>query len=333
MLNRRTFATGVSALTLGLAWGRTSGAQTPVASPVAEWSFTDDRGVTIALPKRPERIIAQVNSAATLWDFGVQVSGVFGPQVLSDGSKDPLAGNIDLETITSVGDGWEPIDLERFVALDPDLIVSTTWDPVEGWLWGLGDDATIAQAEAIAPTLAISLLDRSVVEVIARFAELAAALGADLKSPEIQAAKTDFLAASDEVRAAVAENPDLTVAMIAGTPDELFVEGPANGPDGRYFTELGVGLYQPQSLEGYELLSWEQAGTLAGVDLFLNDAREAAGYFSVDQLLEHPTFAALPAVQAGQIGAWHVEYVMSYQGFASVLRALAAYITDASAVG
>ncbi len=36
------------------------------ASPLGEWTFTDDKGVTITLPSRPERIVAGVNAAAPL---------------------------------------------------------------------------------------------------------------------------------------------------------------------------------------------------------------------------------------------------------------------------
>ncbi|MCA9876236.1 MAG: ABC transporter substrate-binding protein [Thermomicrobiales bacterium] len=323
---RRGFLGGLTASVIAL---RTAGAQTPGASDADAWSFTDDRGVTVTLPEQPTRVIAQVNSAATLWDFGVRPVGVFGPQALEDGSKDPLAGNIDLDEITSVGDGWEPIDLERFIALEPDLIVSTTWDPTTPALWGLGDDATIAQAEQIAPTVAISLLDRSIEEVIARFAELANALGADLEAPEVATARAEFAAASADLEQAISEKPGLLVAFIAGSPDNLFAEGARTGPDTRYFTDLGLNIKQADAEPWYLELSWEQVGQLADVDLFLNDAREAAGYFTVEQLLGQPTFAALPAAQAGQIGPWRVEYVMSYQGFTSVLEELAETIRAA----
>ncbi|MFT4039161.1 MAG: ABC transporter substrate-binding protein [Thermomicrobiales bacterium] len=324
MTTRRTLLTTLAATVL---LGQRAAAQTPAATPAAGWTFTDDRGRVITLPERPQRIIAQVNSAASLWDFGVRPVGVFGPQVLEDGGKDPLAGNIDLDQITSVGDGWEPINLERFVAVDPDVIISTTWDPSTPELWGLGDADTEAQASEIAPTIAISVANRSVEEVIARFAELAEALGADLDSAEVAAAKAEFTAASGELQGAIAAKPDLRVAFIAGSPETLYAEGAETGPDTRYFTALGLTIDQGDAEPWYQELSWEQAGQLADVDLFLNDAREAAGYFSVDELLAQPTFAALPAAQAGQIGKWWPEYVMSYQGFATVLRELAETIT------
>lgn len=322
---RRSFIGAAAASALTFSSGR---AQTP-AAPDSAWSFTDDRGVTVTLPERPTRVIAQVNSAATLWDFGVRPVGVFGPQVLTDGTKDPLAGNIDLDAITSVGDGWEEINLERFLALDPDLIVSTTWDPSEGWLWGLGDDEVNAQAEQIAPTIAISLVGQSAEEVIGRFADLAAALGADLDAPEITAAREQFAAASDDLRQAIAEKPALLVAFVAGSPETLYVEGARTGPDTRHFNDLGLQIKQAEADPWYLELSWEQVGQLADVDLILNDAREAAGYFTVDQLMAQPTFAALPAAKAGQIGPWRVEYVMSYQGFTSVLEELAETIRAA----
>lgn len=57
------------------------------ASPESgEWSFTDDKGVTVTLPSRPERIVMDVNAAAPLWDFGIKPTALFGWNVLADGS-------------------------------------------------------------------------------------------------------------------------------------------------------------------------------------------------------------------------------------------------------
>src|SRR5690348_13132494 len=74
---RRTVLGGV----LGaLAASRLSTSRAQDATPAADgpWSFTDDKGVTVELPARPLRIIADVNAAAPLWDFGIRPVAVFG---------------------------------------------------------------------------------------------------------------------------------------------------------------------------------------------------------------------------------------------------------------
>src|SRR4051812_42919727 len=48
------------------------------SQPDGSWVFTDDRGITVTLPGMPKRIIADVNVAAALWDFGVRPVGLFG---------------------------------------------------------------------------------------------------------------------------------------------------------------------------------------------------------------------------------------------------------------
>lgn len=76
------------------------------------------------------------------------------------------------------------------------------------------------------------------------------------------------------------------------------------------------------------MLSWEQANKYQ-VDLILNDACSAA--LTPEQLAEYPTWAAQPAVEAGQVGEWFTEFVPSYRGFAGVLEALAETVNASQA--
>ncbi len=75
--------------------------------------------MTLSLPKRPERIVAYVGTAAVLWDFGVRPVGLFGPQRQPDGTPEPAAGNIDLDAVESAGEGWDGANLEVLAALSP----------------------------------------------------------------------------------------------------------------------------------------------------------------------------------------------------------------------
>ncbi len=244
-------------------------ATTPAASD-GEWSFTDDRGITITLPKRPERIVAQTTSAAILWDFGIRPVGVYGPSTLADGSNDFQAGEIDFDTVEIVGD-YGTLDLEKLVELDADLYVDLTFGGDS--LWYLTEEE-IGQVEAIVPTLGISMQKISVLDSIARFEDLASSLGADLESAEVNAAREEFADAESDLMAAIAENPGLSVLVVSPAVDTLYVASPEWMVDLHYFRDLGLDIINPETAEEgfWELLSWEQANKYPA-DLILIDAR------------------------------------------------------------
>src|SRR5262245_47810563 len=68
--------------------------------------FTDDRGETVALAGRPERIVAFIGSAAVLADYGLACAGVFGPTRGEGGEPDAQAGEVDLDGVTVLGQEW-----------------------------------------------------------------------------------------------------------------------------------------------------------------------------------------------------------------------------------
>lgn len=289
------------------------------------WSFTDDRGVTIALPKRPERIVAQTTSAAILWDFGIRPVGVFGPSTQADGTNDFQAGEIDFNTVEVVGD-YGALDLEKLVALNADLYVDLTFGG--DTLWYLTAD-DLAQVEAIMPTLGISMQKQSVLDSIRRFEDLATTLGVDLTAPEVKAAKQEFTVAEADLKAAIAEKPGLTVLVVSPAVDTLYVASPEWMVDLYYFRELGLDIVVPTTgTDGFwELLSWEQANKYPA-DLILVDARN-------DQVVQEVeaagTWKSLPAVQANQIGPWYAGAPYSYARLAPMMRELAGIIRAADA--
>ncbi|HYI14993.1 MAG TPA: ABC transporter substrate-binding protein [Thermomicrobiales bacterium] len=299
-----------------------SAATTPAASD-GEWSFTDDRGVTVTLPKRPERIIAQSTSAAILWDFGIRPVGVFGPSRLPDGTNDFQAGEIDFDSVEIVGD-YGTLDLEKLVELDADLYVDLTFGG--GSLWYLTEDEQ-AQVEAIMPTLGISMQGISVLESINRFEQLAAELGADLESPEVSAARTAFASAETDLMAAIAEKPGLSVVVVSPAVDTLYVANPDFMVDLHYFRDLGLDIVAPETEDFWELLSWEQANKYPA-DLILVDARN-------DQIVQEVeavgTWQSLPAVKADQLGPWYAGAPYSYARLAPMMVELAGIIREADA--
>lgn len=286
------------------------------------WEFTDDRGNTVSLPQRPVRIVAQSNAAAALWDLGIKVVGVFGPQRKADGSNDPEVGSVDLRAVTSVGEKWGELDLEKLAALRPDLIVTTMWLPPD--LWYIAPDVA-PKVAAIAPTIGINVAQQPISVPMKRFEALAQSLGADLDAPEIATARQRFEKAGADLKTAIAEKPGLKVMFAAGSLETLWVANPPYYADLLYFKELGLDVVVPEKPNQFtEALSWEQALRYPA-DLMLYDVRSHV--VQPQQLAEKiPTWSMQPAVKAGQVAPWHAVPAYSYKGFTGIIEDLTATI-------
>jgi iron complex transport system substrate-binding protein len=309
-----------TALVLGRAAAQ---AQTPAASPVASWQFMDDRGIAVELPVPPERIVAEINAASALWDYGVRPVGVFGPQHRTDGSVDARVGNVDLASVTDLGEVWGEVDIEGLLALDTDLVVGPTWDPPEIFYLTLAGEAALGDR---VPVLGIHTARVSLDKSIQRFAELAGALGADLDSEKNTAARVEYASALEDLENAIAENPDLAVLFVAGDDTAFYVAQPDDMADLILLQDLGLNILSGGETDFWETLSWEDVQKFPA-DLILVDTRE--GSYSLDDFAAVPTWSTVPAVQAGQVDVWHAEPIYSYAGYAPELRRLAGLIRDA----
>lgn len=330
MVNRRGLLAGVAVSAMSAIFPVAAWAQSDATPTGGEWSFTDDAGTTITRDEIPSRIVAYVPLAAALWDFGIRPIGVYGATHKPDGTPEVFTGTMDFEGVTELGAEYGALDLEALVALQPDLLVNDMWaDPPD--IWGLEPDI-LAQVATIAPIAQIKFVDRPISDTIASVEALSGALGADLESDEVMAARAAFDEAAESVRVAAAENPGLTVLFASGTQEEAFyIANPSVNADLMYFKDLGVNVVQPDNADGYwEELSWEQAAKY-DADLILLDARQ---YSSTGEELKAaiPTFASLSAAKADQFGPWATEYVPSFAGFAPVLNALAEAIRGAEKV-
>jgi iron complex transport system substrate-binding protein len=310
-----------------LAVPRVTWSQTPAASPVAGWSFTDDRGVTASLPSRPTVLAAQTISAASLWDFGIEVDGVFGGIVLEDGTTpDPQLGNVDPSAVRDLGT-FGALDIESLVEMGVQVFVDVDRG---GGLWSLSPDEEALVLE-VAQTIAISTQISAEITV-ARFEELAVSLGADPASEVIAQGKARYEAAADSVRTIAASKPDLRVIVLTGTADNVYVVNPEKAGSLSLYRALGVDVVIPEStdpaqLDVFETLSWEAVGTYPA-DVILWDAR-----FPPEGTVPESIWNALPAVAAHQVGSWESVYPNSWQGLAAVLENLADVLESAEPVG
>jgi iron complex transport system substrate-binding protein len=315
----------------GFALQATPAATPPVPNgvqPDGSWVFTDDRKVTLVSAAVPSRIVAQTSAAAALYDFGVQVVGIYGPSKNDDGSPSFEAGNLDINAIEVLGDyGTDSleIDIEKFVQLNPDLVVDMI--VYEDTFWYLSGDAR-SRVEALkVPIAGISMEKVSLLTIIERFEQLAGALGADLLAPAISEAKATHAESEAALTAAIASKPGLSLISISPTPDAVYVCSPRYMPDLHYFADLGLDVVDHQTDDFFELLSWEEINRYPA-DIILLDARK--GYPTPDELSTSvPIWNTLPAVQAGQLGNWYAGAPSSYGRLAPIMDELAALIASA----
>jgi iron complex transport system substrate-binding protein len=298
-------------------------ASTATMAGSGEWTFTDDRDITITKEQRPTRIIAQIAVAAALWDYGIRPIGVFGPARLPDGTPAPQSGAVDLDTVESVGEVQGEIDIEKVIALAPDLIISS----VVGDFFVGDNDEVLKLVEETAPRLGILIRGVPISHTLDRIYELAGALGADLDAPEVVEAKERYDAAVEELEAAIDAKPGLTVMFTSASPELLYVAKPQGFADLTFFEELGMDIVTPEE-EGavWGELSWEQAPKYEA-DLILNDARPGVEFTLPEEIATIPIWNELPAVQAEQVGPWYLlNIIPSYNGYAPVMEEMTEWI-------
>lgn len=311
--------------------GRRARAQegTPEAA-AGEWSFTDDAGKTVTLPKRPERIAADLNAASALWDFGIRPAAVAGWTVGTDAAW----GNVDRETpnITLSAETSEP-NIEELLAREIDLFVTITWGNNEEnpYQWSFPDAAAYERTSEIVPVIGISGTGRADHNML-RFAELAALLGADLETPELSAARTAYEEKAAEFERVATEKADLTSLFVYADGEFEYVAYPPIWADLAMYQALGLNVMEPTDVpEGdyWEELSPEQASKYVS-DIVFQSTR--LGVFSAEELAAHPTYGKLPAVAAGQLGPWNQDFIQSYQGLTAAFETLLATLAPAEDV-
>ncbi|MFD0786322.1 ABC transporter substrate-binding protein [Micromonospora azadirachtae] len=300
----------------------------PSTSSDGPWTFTDDRSEKVTAANRPTRVVAFTGTAAALVDFGLdkQIVGVFGETKRADGTVDPQAGGLNVESVEILGNVWGEFSVEKYAALRPELLVTHMYDP--GALWYVPDESK-DKILPLAPSVAVTTARVPMTTPIERYAQLAESLGADLSAKKVTDAKARFEAAAESVRQAVRANPGIKVLAASGSPDLFYVSNPKVSTDLMYFAELGVEIVVPTKLEAgdyFEALSWENAGKFAA-DLILLDNRSTA--LQPKDLAAKPTWAQLPAVKANQVAPWDAVPRFSYAGAAPLLENLATTIRAA----
>jgi iron complex transport system substrate-binding protein len=324
-LSRRRLAAGALAVAAAVALAGCGGddgstASDSDASPSAgPWSYTDDLGQTIELDQTPVRIAAYGDEAAALWNFGVTPVAMFH---YMDPADDPTFEDLDLSETEVIGTTYGEINLEQLAALQPDLIVTTTYDgdtPEE--MYGFKDKAQLQKVKAIAPVVGVEQTG-SALDVIEKNEKLAASLGVDTGAgSQVAEDRAAFEEASDALTEVAANGK--TVLPIYAEDANMYFLIPQDDPAMNYFQQLGVRFEKTGGKEDYywEIVSWENSDKY-DPDLILNSAR---GSYSTDQLEDQAVFGKLAAVKAGQIHPWKYKS-MDYSSLTSYMGELTEWL-------
>ncbi|KUF17257.1 ABC transporter substrate-binding protein [Streptomyces silvensis] len=298
------------------------------------WSFKDDRGETAKTGSTPKNIVAFTGVAAALFDYGIEVKGVFGPTKTKDGKPDVQAGDMDISKVTILGNAWDQFNIEKYVGLQPDVLLSTMFDD-KGTLWYV-PEASKDKILKLAPSVGISVYDRQMTKPLERLLALAESLGADVKADKVVQAKKRFEAAAERLRKAAKSRPEIKVLVGSASQDIFYVSGSNLSADLEYFKALGVNLVEPpaktlkESGGWFENLSWENVDKYKA-DVIMMDNRTSA-LQPAGLADQKPTWAKLPAVKAGQVIPRVTEPIFSYDKCAPILEDLAEAIEKAKKV-
>lgn len=182
----------------------------------------------------------------------------------------------------------------------------------------------------ICPVTTVSFVERTALELMDRIEELAGTLGADLTSDLVKSAHADFDKASDDLKAAIVEKPDLSTMFVVGyVGDNLYVGNSRTFTQLNYYKSLGLNIV-PQDIpldSNWETLSWEQVNKYP-VDLVFQDHRGEPDN-APGQLMSIATWASHPAVKAGQVGNWDTDFVASRRAFVAYLEYMTQTINGA----
>ncbi|MGQ4383190.1 ABC transporter substrate-binding protein [Streptomyces sp. SAS_270] len=311
---------------------KSGGSDSTAAAKSGPWTFKDDRGRTVKLDKVPANIVAFTGVAAALFDYGVSVKGVFGPTKTKDGKADVQAGDMDISKVTILGNQWDQFNVEKYAALAPDVLLSTTFDS-KGTLWYVPETSKDKIAK-LAPSVAVSVFDRQLTEPLERMYALAGSLGADLKADKVVQAKKKFEAAAARLRKAAKAHPDIKVMAGSASAELFYVSGSNLSIDLEYFKSLGVNFVEPSEAAKkatggwFESLSWENVDKYKADIIMMDDRSSTIQPADIDKA----TWKKLPAVKAGQVIARSPEPILSYDKCTPLLDNLAEAIENAKKV-
>ncbi|MCS0605559.1 ABC transporter substrate-binding protein [Streptomyces sp. LP11] len=279
------------------------------------WSFTDDRGRTVRLSRRPKRIAFLTDTVgASLWAAGLH------PVAATDSGQGIVkAVGPDWSGVAKIYSADKGVRLEALAQARPDLLIDAVQP--DGTLQVASQ---LPEVSKIAPVVGLSTY-RSIERIAGTADRLTRSLGGRLTD---SAAKERYQQAGSRLRKAVAANRDLRVGFVFGIDkNTIGVMNPDTWAVLKTVSALGMRLLPvPGGKDNTysQAVSWENVPSLPA-DLLV--------WAVSDPLPDNPLWKRAPAVRAGQL--WKPElaswYAYSWENFTVLLDGLATHVHSARA--
>lgn len=263
-------------------------------------------GLQIDFDAQPETLVMDCYAYSSLHDYGLEPAAVFG----YDCDNAVIMGDADVSGIQRIGEDGE-IDIEKLAEIHPDAIIGN--GDASGWSWF--DDDVNAQITRVAPFIPLPSTG-SIEEKIADTREIADFLGADVNAEDIVRADADFEAAKQNFSDAV-NGKDFAYLLASPTKEMLYTGVGFAQAD--LLEELGVtivGAEKPATGNPWGQVAWEDASTYPA-DVILVEGYDPEEPFTAE------LWDSLPAVEAGQLGAWYSKGALTSRNYAEWLSGLA----------
>ncbi|WP_226531655.1 ABC transporter substrate-binding protein [Microbacterium paraoxydans] len=264
---------------------------------------------------QPENIVMDCYAYSSLHEYGIEPVALFGYEC----DNPFVMGDADISGIEVVGKDGE-IDVEKLAELRPDAIVGQ--GDADGWAWF--DEDVNAQITRVAPFVALPGGD-TIDGRIADTREIAEFFGGDVASAAILESDEDLEAAKEAFRTAIADS-GLNLMLTSPTKEMLYTGVGFAQAD--MLEELGatiVGADAPETGNPWGQVAWEDASSYPA-DVLLVEGYTDDFSFSAE------LWDALPAVKAGQLGAWSSKGAMTASTYAQWLNDVAGLVSGSDKV-
>ncbi len=233
-------------------------------------SVTDDTGTEVSIPVQPLRIVSLHDTQLTipLIELGIMPVGSHGRgdtvETAFIRASAAITGvdfdNSDIEWV-----GNYPADIEKVAAMNPDLIVTTAWQP-----------ADLEQLRAIAPTVQLNSDMHSDWEIYATLAEITGT------TDRLQIMEQRYQAQIDLIREAI-DTQSIMVSTIHASDGRFFAYNPY-GNIGKVLVDAGF--QRPAAIEAIPLNDSIDVGAESlldfDADFIMTTYRSSANQFPSD---------------------------------------------------
>ena len=317
MLRRSALAVLItaSAVLLASCASNGEGAEKPTSGEAVTLEHPSIDGLSIDFAAQPESIVMDCYAYSSLHDYGIEPVALFGYEC----DNPFVMGDADISGIPKVGTDGE-IDVEKLAELRPDAIVGQ--GTADGWQWF--DEDVNAQLTRVAPFVPLPG-SKTIDARIADTRTIAAFFGADVDSDAVVQADADLAEAKKAFSDAIAGN-GLTLMLTSPTKEMLYTGVGFAQAD--LLEELGatiVGADAPATGNPWGQVAWEDAATYPA-DILLIEGYGDDFSFTAD------LWDSLPAVQAGQLGAWSSKGAMTATTYAAWLNEVADLVSSSTKV-